>query len=104
MSTPRQWLESILDSEVIMSKNYFFHSLSIENFRGITRLSIPSLRRINIIGGVNGVGKSTVLEAILLMLARSNPLILSRPYLKRQMKMPYPDGFTYLFNEFDTKK
>lgn len=67
-------------------------------------MSIPNLRRINIIGGVNGVGKSTVLEAILLMLARTNPLILSRPYMKRQMKMPYPDGFSYLFNDFDTQK
>lgn len=87
-----------------MSKNYFFHSLAIKNYRGISSLEVDQLRRVNIFGGVNGVGKSTVLEAILLLCARMNPLILSRPFLNRHMKMPFPNGFDYVFYNYDIGK
>ncbi len=39
-------------------------SLSIKGFRGIPALSIPNLGRVTLITGKNGVGKTTVLEAI----------------------------------------
>lgn len=86
-----------------MSKNYFFHSLNIKNFRGINSVEIENLRRVNIFGGVNGVGKSTVLEALLLLCARMNPLMLSRPYLNRHTKLPYPNGFDYVFYDYNFK-
>lgn len=86
-----------------MSKNYFYHSIAIENYRGIKALQIDNLRRINIFGGLNGVGKTTVLEAILLMCARLNPLILSRPFIHRQIKMPYPNGLDYVFYNYNSK-
>jgi len=38
--------------------------LSIKNFRGVKKLSIPRLGRVTLLAGRNGVGKSTVLEAI----------------------------------------
>lgn len=38
--------------------------LSISNFRGIDFLSIKSLGRVTLLGGRNGVGKTTVLEAV----------------------------------------
>ncbi len=38
--------------------------LSITNFRGIRQLSINKLGRITLIAGLNGVGKTTVLEAV----------------------------------------
>ncbi|HYD65292.1 AAA family ATPase [Azospirillum sp.] len=39
-------------------------SLRIENFRGFKELTIPKLGRVNLIVGKNGVGKSSLLEAL----------------------------------------
>ncbi|MDR3707599.1 MAG: AAA family ATPase [Capsulimonadaceae bacterium] len=39
-------------------------NLEIENFRAFSKLTIPTLGRINLIAGKNNVGKTTVLEAL----------------------------------------
>ena len=39
-------------------------SLSIQGFRGIPELSIPRLGRVTLIAGQNGVGKTTLLDAV----------------------------------------
>ena len=52
-------------------------SLTIQDFRGIHALSIPALNRINLIVGDNNCGKTSVLEAILLL---RNPSDLSNLY------------------------
>ena len=44
--------------------------LYIENFRGIRKLTVPSLGRVTLLAGRNGVGKSTVLEALQVYAAR----------------------------------
>ncbi len=44
--------------------------LYIENFRGIKKLSIQRLGQVTLLAGPNGVGKSTVLEAIQIYAAR----------------------------------
>lgn len=87
-----------------MSKNFFFKSLHYENYRGIKKLSIEQLRRVNIVGGLNGVGKTTFLDGIFTVLARNHPMLFSRPFLIRQSKLPYPNGFDYVFNDFDPTK
>ena len=46
--------------------------LSISNFRGINDLSIKRLGRVTLLGGRNGVGKTTVLEAVRAYAARGN--------------------------------
>lgn len=46
--------------------------LSITNFRGIRRLSVNKLGRVTLIAGLNGVGKTTVLEAVRLYAARGD--------------------------------
>ncbi len=50
--------------------------LSIRNFRGIDRLSIPRLGRVTLLAGRNGVGKTTVLEAVRVHAARGRPSVL----------------------------
>ena len=50
--------------------------LSIKGFRGIDDLSIPRLGRVTLLAGRNGVGKTTVLEAVRVYAARGRPAIL----------------------------
>ena len=45
-------------------------SLSITGFRGISQLRIPRMGRVTLLAGKNGVGKTTVLEALRLYAAR----------------------------------
>ena len=44
--------------------------LTIKGFRGIKDLSLPRLGRVTLLAGKNGVGKSTVLEAVAVYAAR----------------------------------
>ncbi len=44
-----------------------YSSLSIENFRGIQSLRIDSLQRINLVVGRNNAGKTSLLEAAILL-------------------------------------
>ena len=50
--------------------------LSIRNFRGIEHLTIARLGRVTLLGGRNGVGKTTVLEAVRVHAARGRPSVL----------------------------
>ncbi len=45
-------------------------SLSISGFRGIDALTIPRLGRVTLLAGRNGIGKTTVLEAVRVYAAR----------------------------------
>ena len=58
--------------------------LSISNFRGIDRLSIGRLGRVTLLGGRNGVGKTTVLEAVRVHAARGSPSVLYELLDKRE--------------------
>ena len=51
--------------------------LSIENFRGIDHLSIDRLGRVTLLAGINGIGKTTVLDAIRIYAARGQPMVLT---------------------------
>ena len=46
-------------------------SLSIEGFRGIKDLSISRLGRVTLLAGRNGVGKTTVLDAVRIHASRA---------------------------------
>lgn len=78
------------------------NSLTIHDFRGIHELSIPTLNRINLIVGDNNCGKTSVLEAILLL---RNPSDLSNLYRVAKLRdsAVFPSGislyenFTYMF-------
>ena len=51
--------------------------LSINNFRGIDHLSISRLGRVTLLAGRNGIGKTTVLDAIRVYAARGRPVVLT---------------------------
>ena len=47
-------------------------SISIEGFRGLERLSIQRLGRVTLFAGLNGVGKTTLLDAVRIFAARGS--------------------------------
>ena len=58
-------------------KDLHLPSLEIKGFRGIADLSVPRLGRVTLIAGVNGVGKTTLLEAVRVYAARGSYAVLS---------------------------
>jgi len=50
-----------------------FNKLSIKNFRSIENLEIDDINRINIFVGENNSGKTSILEALFLLIGISNP-------------------------------
>ena len=55
-----------------------FHDLRIQNFRLFEDLQINGLSRINLLGGRNNSGKTTVLEAVFLLCGGGNPELVLR--------------------------
>ena len=69
---------------MVTSNNLHLESLHIEGFRGIDSLSLPKLGQVTLLAGKNGVGKTTVLEAIEVYTA-ANPLpALNRVLFERE--------------------
>ena len=60
-----------------MSDPLHLPNLTIRGFRGIDQLTIPRLGRVTLLAGKNGVGKSTVLEAVRVFAARGRFSVLS---------------------------
>ena len=56
-------------------------SLVIEGFRGIDLLEIPRLGRVTLIAGKNGIGKTTVLEAVRAYAMAGDPDVLAQMLL-----------------------
>ena len=58
-------------------------SLTIKGFRGIKDLTIPKLGRATLLAGVNGAGKTTVLDAVRVFASRGSYPVLADILLKR---------------------
>lgn len=52
-----------------------FKSFKVKNFRGFDRLEINNLSRVNLIAGLNNVGKTALLEALFLYGGAYNPAL-----------------------------
>lgn len=81
--------------------------LEIVNFKGIANLEINSLSQVNLFGGKNNAGKTTLLESIFLFYDRLNPNMLIHQYGRRGMNelSLKPEAlFHPIFNNFDFSK
>ncbi len=58
-------------------------NLHIKNFKGFSDLSIKDTSRVTLIGGCNNVGKTSLLEALLLFYGRDNPYTVSNLHAVR---------------------
>lgn len=65
------------------------------HYRGIDGLSLPRLSRANLVTGVNGVGKTALIEAIWLFLGRHSPSLLWNENVQRSGN-PVADPVTTL--------
>ena len=52
-------------------------------YRGIDGLSLPRLSQANLVTGVNGIGKTALLEAMWLFVGRYNPMLLWNANVQR---------------------
>ena len=68
-------------------------NLTIRRFRGIQDLSITGLGRVTLIAGKNGVGKTTVLDAVRTYAARGQSAVLASILTKREELIRYSDGY-----------
>ncbi len=48
-------------------------TLTLENYKGFTKISLENLKRVNIIAGQNNTGKTSILESIFLFYDRGAP-------------------------------
>ena len=58
-------------------------SFGAVHYRGIDGLSLPHLSHANLVTGVNGIGKTALLEAIWLFTGRYNPMLLWNANVQR---------------------
>ena len=85
-------------------------TLSIRNFRGLTNIVIDKLGRINLVTGRNNAGKTTLLEAILLLVGAANARMAFNSHVIRGWKQGMPPRWvaeTYwkpLFSGLDTNR
>jgi len=59
-----------------MASRMHLPSLTVEGFRGVRTLELPSLGRVTLLAGKNSVGKTTILEAIRVYASRGDSRIL----------------------------
>ena len=64
-------------------------SLVIKNFRGIDELTIPRLGRVTLLAGKNGVGKTTVLDAVRIWAARGHYSTLNDILIEHEEHVAY---------------
>ena len=78
--------------------------LSIRGFRGIQELQIPHLGRVTLLAGKNGIGKTTVLEAVRLYASRGRKRILEEILAKHgELSEAYDeDGDKAIIHNFET--
>ncbi len=78
-------------------------SLEISHFKRFKRLAVDGLARINVVGGRNNTGKSSLLEAIFLFHDRFDPQLLWRHLGWRGVRQLSGDGpvYSHVFHDYD---
>lgn len=76
----------------------------IKNFRGIEELEIPNISRVNLVLGQNNCGKTSVLEALMLLSAPSQPITNQKVNLLRSFKSQNFEDLKFNFHQMDDTK
>jgi AAA15 family ATPase/GTPase len=78
-----------------------YQTITIENFRGISKLEITDLKRINLLVGKNNCGKTSVLEAGLLLAGMTNPQFTVGIHTNRNLFLGNNEDFCFMFKNLD---
>ena len=81
-----------------------YNSVKLQNFRCFDDVSISSLARINLISGRNGVGKTSLLEALWLLSNPTDPEFALKLSKLRNISVDTGKLFSDLFHNFDVTK
>ncbi len=76
-------------------------SLEIKGFRGIQNLSVKELGQINVIVGKNNCGKTSVLEALFMIIGMSNPLLEINIHKFRDLIQTDGDDLRFIFQDLN---
>ncbi len=79
----------------------YFKNLEINNFRGINSFIAEDLKDINLFVGKNNSSKTSVLEALFLLLGASNPELVIRINNFRDLLLTNQDDLRCVFYNFD---
>jgi AAA15 family ATPase/GTPase len=84
-------------------------SIFIENFKGFEKLKVENVTRVNLFGGENNIGKSSILEAIFAFHDRLAPDFLLKQFTWRGLIPPIQSRTEYevwlpIFRDFDLNK
>lgn len=72
-------------------------NITIKNFRGFDEFKTDSFSQINLLIGKNNSGKSSLLEAIFLLIGMSNPILVDNVNRLRGLNIRVADEFKFLF-------
>jgi ABC-type cobalamin/Fe3+-siderophores transport system ATPase subunit len=75
--------------------------LTIKNYISLHNCTFP-MRLVNVVGGMNGVGKTSLLEAVFLLLDRLDPVVLLRPAIFRNFPFDFERESRRMFWNGDT--
>ena len=78
-----------------------YQALTIENFRGIAKLEIADLRRVNLLVGRNNCGKTSILEAIFLLSGMASPHLSLNIHSFRDLILTEDEDFAFMFRNLD---
>nr|VFK60190.1 MAG: ATPase/GTPase, AAA15 family [Candidatus Kentron sp. TUN] len=81
-----------------------FQRISIKDFRAIASLEIDNIKQVNLLTGRNNCGKTSVLEAIFLLVGMSSPQLAVSIQNFRGLTLTDNQDFSYLFNGLDFSK
>jgi AAA15 family ATPase/GTPase len=81
-----------------------FSQIKIKGFRSIQELEVSDLKRINLFGGKNNSGKTTVLESIFILAGAANPYLPIFTNGLREYKKFHEEDFILLFNKLNYQK
>ena len=69
---------------MVIAHKLHLASLTIQGFRGVNELTIPRLGQVTLLAGMNGVGKTTVLDALQVYAARGQYAALTSLFRRRE--------------------
>nr|VFJ98506.1 MAG: ATPase/GTPase, AAA15 family [Candidatus Kentron sp. LFY] len=81
-----------------------FQQISIKNFRAIASLEMDNIEQVNVLTGRNNCGKTSVLEAIFLLVGMAYPGLAVSIHNFRGLAVPDNKDFNCLFHGFDFSK